>query len=58
MKSFFVSREKMEDITEHQLMKRAVDPDEISNMIIFLLSDESSLMTGEVYPVSGGWNST
>ena len=38
-----------------QLMKRAADPSEVANVAVFLASDESSFLTGEVMNVSGGW---
>lgn len=34
---------------------RAAKPQEISNVIAFLLSDEASFITGSVYCVDGGW---
>ena len=38
-----------------QLIKRFGTPEEISNVILFLASDESSFITGGVIPVDGGW---
>lgn len=34
---------------------RGATPEEIANVIVFLVSDEGSYMTGQTIPVSGGW---
>lgn len=31
-------------------------PEEAANLIVFLLSDASSFITGVVYSIDGGWN--
>jgi 3-oxoacyl-[acyl-carrier protein] reductase len=41
--------------TSRQLFKRAADPDEIASVAIFLASDQSSVMTGEILNASAGW---
>lgn len=38
-----------------QAMKRYAEPKEIAEVIVFLLSDASSFVTGSVYEVDGGW---
>jgi NAD(P)-dependent dehydrogenase (short-subunit alcohol dehydrogenase family) len=36
-------------------LRRHGQPEEIANVAAFLVSDESSYITGEVINVSGGW---
>jgi len=36
-------------------LRRFGDPEEVANVVAFLVSDESSFITGEVITVSGGW---
>lgn len=37
-------------------LSRIGQPEEVANVIAFLLSDESSFVTGSTYFVDGGWN--
>ena len=37
-------------------LKRWGSSDEVANLIIFLLSNESSYMTGNISYVDGGWS--
>lgn len=39
---------------EH-VMNRVGMPEEVANLVYFLLSDESSFMTGGLYPIDGGY---
>lgn len=41
--------------TELSIIKRVGQPDEIANMAVFLLSDKSSYITGQVMTVDGGF---
>jgi 3-oxoacyl-[acyl-carrier protein] reductase len=43
-------------IIENTPMKRAGQPEEVANVVAFLVSDEASFMTGATVEVSGGWN--
>jgi 3-oxoacyl-[acyl-carrier protein] reductase len=43
-------------IIENTPFKRAGQPEEVANVVAFLVSDEASFMTGAAVEVSGGWN--
>jgi NAD(P)-dependent dehydrogenase (short-subunit alcohol dehydrogenase family) len=48
-------RETIEHFASTLPMKRLGTADEIANVIVFLLSDEASYVSGAVIPVDGGW---
>lgn len=48
--------DNLETVTARQLLKRAGTAEEVASMIVFLLGDESTYITGEAHHVSGGWN--
>ncbi|MFQ5996560.1 MAG: 3-oxoacyl-ACP reductase family protein [Dehalococcoidales bacterium] len=53
--SFYeVAPEFRERIIKRMAMRRAGDPQELSNVLVFLASEESSYITGEAIEVSGG----
>ena len=53
--SFYeVAPEFRERIIKRMAMRRAGDPQELSNVLVFLASEESSYVTGETIEVSGG----
>jgi 3-oxoacyl-[acyl-carrier protein] reductase len=53
--SFYdVAPEFRERIIKRMAMRRTGDPQELSNVLIFLASEESSYLTGEAIEVSGG----
>ncbi|MCW6507108.1 SDR family oxidoreductase [Lichenifustis flavocetrariae] len=41
-----------------QPMGRLGTPDEVANLVVFLVSDESSLITGTAIAIDGGWTNT
>lgn len=49
-----VFREFAEDLTRAIVMKRWGEPEEVASVVLFLLSDESSYMTGQTLSVDGG----
>jgi len=49
-----VAPEFRERIIKRMAMRRAGDPQELSNLLVFLASEESSYLTGEAIEVSGG----
>ena len=40
--------------TSHTALDRRAKPEEIANLIAFLLSDSSSFVTGAIYSIDGG----
>jgi len=42
-------------ITDRTPLGRLAEPEEISDVVVFLASESSSFVTGAVYPVDGGW---
>jgi len=49
-----VAPEFRERVIKSVAMRRAGDPQEVSNVLVFLASEESSYLTGETIEVSGG----
>jgi 3-oxoacyl-[acyl-carrier protein] reductase len=43
-------------IIENTPLRRIGKPEEVANVVAFLVSDEASFMTGSAVEVSGGWN--
>ncbi|OLS42136.1 SDR family oxidoreductase [Bacillus sp. MRMR6] len=49
------TKEEKEEIEYEIPMGRIGNPDEIANAVKFLLSDDSSYITGQVLSINGGW---
>ena len=50
----FLNEQNKENIIEQLSIKRIGKPEDISNVVSFLCSDESEYITGQVIPVDGG----
>lgn len=44
----------VEEFAKHIPLKRVAQPEEVSNMVLFLASDESSYSTGSEFIIDGG----
>ncbi|MCC8967091.1 SDR family oxidoreductase [Bradyrhizobium sp. Pear76] len=47
--------ERVKKMMEKYVVRRPGQPDDIANMVLFLASDASSWITGQTYPVNGGF---
>lgn len=43
------------ELTKEQAIKRAIDPSEQADAILWLCSDKAAMVTGQVIPIDGGW---
>jgi NAD(P)-dependent dehydrogenase (short-subunit alcohol dehydrogenase family) len=48
--------ESVEDFVQHQAIRRIIEPEEVAAAICWILSEESSAMTGAVMQVDGGFD--
>lgn len=48
--------ERMKKVMERYIIRRPGRPDDVANMVLFLASDASSWITGQTYPVNGGFS--
>jgi 2-hydroxycyclohexanecarboxyl-CoA dehydrogenase len=51
----FSDPERMKRQFERYIIRRPGEPTDIANMALFLASDASSWITGQTYPVNGGF---
>lgn len=47
---------RLKKILEKYVIRRVGEPDDVANMVLFLASDASSWITGQTYPVNGGFS--
>jgi 3-oxoacyl-[acyl-carrier protein] reductase len=53
--AMFSDPERMKRQFERYIVRRPGEPTDIANMVLFLASDASSWITGQTYPVNGGF---
>ena len=46
------------ELSKGQMIERRGTPDEIANVVLFLLSDQASFMTGSLATADGGYTSS
>lgn len=42
-------------IYDGQCLKELIEPEYVSNLVVFLASDDARMCTSGIYPVNGGW---
>ena len=47
--------ERLKKIMEKYVIRRPGQPTDVANMVLFLASDASAWITGQAYPVNGGF---
>jgi 3-oxoacyl-[acyl-carrier protein] reductase len=48
--------ERLKKLLERYIIRRPGQPEDVANMALFLASDASSWITGQTYPVNGGFS--
>jgi 3-oxoacyl-[acyl-carrier protein] reductase len=51
----YLDVERMKRVFEKYIIRRPGEPTDIANMVLFLASDASSWISGQTYPVNGGF---
>jgi NAD(P)-dependent dehydrogenase (short-subunit alcohol dehydrogenase family) len=49
-----ISEEEEKRLVQRQLLKRSIQPEDIASAVVFLASDEASMITGQMLSVNGG----
>lgn len=55
-KAQFLASDHAKALVSRYVIRRLGKPDDVANMTLFLCSDASSWITGQTYPVNGGYN--
>lgn len=53
-----ITEEMLAEFTDHHVIKRLGSPDDIAAMMVHLLSAGGDFITGQNYPVDGGWSAS
>ncbi len=48
--------ERFKRMMEKYVIRRPGRPEEVANMVLYLASDASAWITGQTYPVNGGYS--
>jgi 3-oxoacyl-[acyl-carrier protein] reductase len=51
----FADPERVKRVFEKYIIRRPGEPTDIANMVLFLASEASSWISGQTYPVNGGF---
>ena len=54
--SWLDDKERLAKTMERYVIRRPGEPTDVANMALFLASDASSWITGQTYPVNGGYS--
>jgi 3-oxoacyl-[acyl-carrier protein] reductase len=55
-KETFLASDQAKAIVSRYVIRRLGKPDDVANMALFLCSEASSWITGQTYPVNGGYS--
>lgn len=54
-KRLWVTPEYLAEVMKSQSLKRELVPKDVARLVLFLASDESSMITGQSFVIDGGW---
>jgi len=56
VEALLLDAESLKKALAHYVIRRLGEPDDAANLILFLASDAASWITGQTYPVNGGYS--